>query len=289
MTRVDVYLNIGRDTVEAGGPLAHLPALVGCVARGPDEEQALIGLRHAVEEYVELQRIDLNPRQIEFEVHKVEKNVFPWDFEPLGAQEIETYFHRMEISRHALLDLVGNLPDQALDWQPDESTWPIRRVLEHVSDAEWWYLSRLKQWPTDPFQRLDAVHRFVVDTLRGWNSQDLRRTFRWGRHREWSARKVLRVLLENEETERQAIERLLAWKIAGREPGPSVPEVKTDTLEGDLEPLASGDRDEWHRRKQASRTQLLALVKGSPEEILDFQPAAGERSTRQLLQQLADD
>ena len=117
-------------------------------------------------------------------------------------------------SRADLLALVRNLPNEALDRQPEGYPQPIRAILRHIGNAEEWYASRVvpaeelpKEWENDArmeiFSFLDMERRTVSALFRALSAQDRAQVFhpaRWTRHPEeaWTARKALRRLLEHE-------------------------------------------------------------------------------------------
>ena len=139
---------------------------------------------------------------------------------------MEGYFRLMAYSRADLLGLVGNLPDEALDWKPDPESLTLRRLLRHIGNAEEWYVSRLvppetlpPEWEHDEalplFEFLEMERRTALDRLRRLSEPELGEVFypaRWAQHpgEPWTARKALRRFLEHEREHTDQVREILA-------------------------------------------------------------------------------
>jgi len=200
--RYKVYLDVEEGTPSEGGPLAHIPALPGCAARGRTKEEALSNLKDLLGNYLALfgqedESLPASVADVELDVEETEALTFPEDKEPLKSEEIGTLLRKMELSRQALLDTLSGLSDEVLAWRRDEESWPIKQILEHIANAEWWYIQRLTEWPRDPFERLETIRQMAAERLQNLTPEELERvTIHYGE--EWMARKVFRRFLEHE-------------------------------------------------------------------------------------------
>lgn len=225
MPQYPVYL----ETARAGTCLAHVPALPGCVVRAASREEVLRHLPQAIRDYHAWLRRHgerASPDDaIEVEVAGEIIGIGPFEpgdpaalFSPdrgaITPDEMERHFRLMAHSRADLLDLVRDLPEGVLGWQPDSGTFSIRRVLRHIGDAEEWYVSRIvdpetlpQEWEDDEnltlFEFLEMERRTVVARLRQLTDEERSGIFhptQWASQagEPWTVRKTLRRLLEHE-------------------------------------------------------------------------------------------
>ena len=210
----DVYLIVMRD----GRTHAHVPALVGCNWRGATPEEALDRAPAAIEAHLAwLRRHDL-PAPAEGEpvaCRPVEQRstvrggglvgFFESDRGPVAAGEVREFLHLMDCSRQDLLALTRDLPDEVLDWEPAPGSWSIRQILQHVANAERWYLARILASEDLPrlkrsrtvWERLEKVRALAVERLSGLS--EIQRTATVVTDGEmWTARKVFRRFIEHE-------------------------------------------------------------------------------------------
>lgn len=215
-----VYIESEGDPITVKGPVAHVPGLPGAAARGRTVAEAKENVRAAIQEYVRLLR-DVGesvPRVsdgIELEFQEVDSAMFLTDYDALRPNEMETVFRWMAISRQELMDLVKELPEEALTWKKDEETPSIGELLCHLAEADLWYTDRLKQWPQAPIFRLAAARGVALERLREL-SEDKRATVTTFDGQEWTPRKVLRRILEHEREHIQQIKELLAAREAAK-------------------------------------------------------------------------
>lgn len=215
-----VYIESEGDPITVKGPVAHIPGLPGAAARGKTVAEAKENVRAAIQEYVRLLR-DVGesvPRVsdgIELEFQEVDSATFLTDYDALRPNEMETVFRWMAISRQELMDLVKELPEEALTWKKDEETPSIGELLCHLAEADLWYTDRLKQWPQAPIFRLAAARGVALERLREL-SEDKRATVTTFDGQEWTPRKVLRRILEHEREQIQQIKELLAAREAAK-------------------------------------------------------------------------
>jgi len=185
--------------------LATIPAVMGCNASGKTRDDAIANVRRSFRAYLEL----LSARGVAIEHWKgLDADRFPvaaWDGPPLYPEDqapveehdIRDFLHLFEVQQAALIALVGQLSVDELERQPDAETWSVREALEHMMNTQASLLSRLEQWPKDPFNTLQAIHRVVFQRFTVMEPKDAAR--RWTvRGRPWTVRRVMRRLLEHE-------------------------------------------------------------------------------------------
>lgn len=239
MAQYAVYLEISpspqpsplRGEGEEGGEcLAHAVDLPGCTVRASSRAEALARLPAAIGDQLAWLRRYGEPAPPENEPVEVEvagesygfgpfnpgdaAALLPPDLAPASPEEMETYFRLMAHTRADLLALVEGLPDELLDREPDHDSWPIRRILRHVGNAEEWYISRLvppdtlpPEWEHDDelplFEFLAMERRTAVDRLRRLTAEERAAVVyptQWTNHPDepWTARKALRRAVEHE-------------------------------------------------------------------------------------------
>lgn len=132
---------------------------------------------------------------------------FDWDREPVDPVDIETTLQWLTCSRHDLLQLVHRLPSEAWSWRPGNGNRTVTDVLRHVGNVEWWYMSRIVDFPVpndgypeDVLPFLAWTRHRVAVRLRNLTGAERARIALPDRHSGelWSARKVLRRLVYHE-------------------------------------------------------------------------------------------
>ncbi len=299
-----VYLDVEEGTLAEGGPLAHIPALPGCAARGRTNEEALSNLKDLLGDYLALfgqedESLPTSVADIELDVEEIKALTFPEDMEPLKPEEVGTLLRKMELSRQTLLDTVSGLSDEVLAWKGDEESWPIKQILEHIANAEWWYIQRLQDWPQDPFERLEATHRYLLNELRSLGPEELNRvTTHYGRR--WTPRKVLRLLPTYYQFQNEIINKELAAMTKGDKERLSPAELESfqvvyfqsDDQPSDLEPLSAKERDALLNQVEAARQAILDTIQKIgqlPAEDQGWKPKGRTYSLRERVMEVADD
>jgi len=194
--------------------IAFVAELPGCFASDADQTVALAKAPYAVADYwgwlrAHGEAVPDEPIQTRVdEVHRAwnsepdyEVNAFfAADRPPLIPDEIARALRLQEWSHADLLASVAGLSPDDLAREIEEG-WSIRRILQHVGGAEWWYLDRLglafpqAEVSEDAFVRLEKVRahfRRVLPSLAG----DAR--LAEPDHELWSPRKMLRRALWHE-------------------------------------------------------------------------------------------
>jgi predicted RNase H-like HicB family nuclease/uncharacterized damage-inducible protein DinB len=224
-------MEIGPD-----GSGAFVPECPGCWVFGRNPERALDKVRNAVTEHFNWlsrhgESAPVRPAEIEVEVAEVLKV----DYDPVKAGKPEPLFwsevprvkkddimrtiRLMAYSRDDLLSLVSNLDRQTLNWKPPNEPRTIRNCLKHIAYVEPWYITRLNMkvswtFPRNIFEMLKATRKVAIDSLR-----TLPREKRGGIIQPeedlssicnlWTARKVLRRLVDHEVLHTKYIEKVL--------------------------------------------------------------------------------
>jgi len=302
--RYKVYLDVGEETLAEGGPLAHIPALPGCVARGRTKEEALNNLKILLGDYLALfgkvdKSLPASLAEIELDAEESEASLFPDDMIPLKAEEVGRLLRKMELSHQALLDRVCGLSDETLAWKGDETAWPIRQILEHIANAEWWYITRLQDWPQDPFERLEAIHRHTIARLGSLDGEALNRVTAHY-HREWTPRKILCLLPIYYRFQKRIIDRGLAVVAGGEMEKLSPADLESfqvvyfqsDDQPSDLEPLTPQERDSLLERLEAAWREVknsLEKIGQLPKESQEWKPKGRTFSLKERVMEVADD
>ncbi|HYG59531.1 MAG TPA: DinB family protein [Symbiobacteriaceae bacterium] len=229
-----------------GGPwMGHLLAEPGCiwlaptpeavVARGPAATGAFSEWlrRHGEAEAVTLTGT-FAPRVTELqEAENFGQSggavgLFGPDQLPAAPDHIATAIRRLGYARRDLLELVAELPCEALDWAPPGGKRSIRQNLHHVRNAQGWYLTRVlgwapverllpEPWPEATFESLRWVLERCTEALLEFPQAHRTGVYRAAEPDEdWTARKMLRRFVEHEREHVEVIRRTItAWRTGG--------------------------------------------------------------------------
>jgi predicted RNase H-like HicB family nuclease/uncharacterized damage-inducible protein DinB len=227
----DVYL---EQTAE-GATLAQVIELPGCFASGATREEALGRLQQAVEayhawlrrhdEYMPIMRgpfvFDVQEAfQIRFEDGVEINSFFTPDAQTASDEDIEWALALMGWQREDLLECVGGLSDAALDWVPpdDPDGRSIRSILDHLAQAEVWYMGRLDETPPNvivanlpgpTLDRLQRVRQAAIVRITSY-PQELRGMLFTHQGEQWTLRKALRRVVWHERDHLNEIEEIVA-------------------------------------------------------------------------------
>jgi len=238
-----VYLDLGQ-----GGCMAHvLGRLLGCNRTARNRRRALSKIREEIPIYEQWLkdhggRIKIvHPNQITLVVKEEVYDQDPWiaggtnalftpELQETTQKEIDKCIQRMSWNREDLLCIVEELPKSVIKKSPQKEPRSIANALSHIADAEIWYISRLNRdmrkesglLPKDPFKRLAKAREIACRALLSFAPEELRNVYiptMWCSSRQkllkekWTAKKVLRRLLEHERQHTQYIKRLLEEKL----------------------------------------------------------------------------
>lgn len=227
----DVYLEEAAN----GAALALILDLPGCFASGASRQEALEHLQQALTDYHTWLRRhdDYTPEvhgpfifdiketfQITYQADYEINSFFLPDAQPATDEDIEWALALMGWQREDVLERVSGLSDEALDWKPtrDPESLSIREHLDHIAQAEVWYMGRLDETPPrivvadlpgptlDRFQRVRQAAVMRVKTY----PKELRGKVFTHQGEQWSLRKVLRRAVWHERDHLNQIDELLA-------------------------------------------------------------------------------
>ena len=229
--KISACLEVGSE-----GTGAFVPNCPGCWVFGRTPERALMKVKIAIAEWVGWMRkhgeqIPVEAKNFEIEVAEMLRvNYNPVEAgkpEPLFWSEVLSITKKdvtrtlrlMTYSREDLIKLVSNLDDECLDWLPPNKPRTIRNCLRHIAYVEPWYITRLNvdlpsRYPRKVFEMLDYTRKIVVDYLRNFPHNKMRRIFQPKKDQSpvcnlWTARKVLRRLVDHERLHARYVEKVL--------------------------------------------------------------------------------
>lgn len=231
VTKISVCLEVGPE-----GTGAFVPSRPGCWVFGRTPKRALMKVKIAIAEWsewmkkhgeqvpaqtkdfdvevAEMLRVDYNP----VEAGKPEP-LFWSEVRSITKKDIARTTRLMTYSREDLLKLVSNISNECLDWLPPKKPRTIRNCLRHIAYVEPWYITRLNvdlpsKYPRNVFKMLDYTRKIVVDYLRGFPRDKMGGIFQPKKDLSpicnlWTARKVLRRLVDHERLHTKYIEKVL--------------------------------------------------------------------------------
>src|SRR4030067_2610479 len=210
-----VSLESGYDVVWT---FAHVPELLGCFSKKRSREMALEKLPDRIQSYLSWLKtkgesvtlkgeitVTITEEFKCFMVGDYEVGAcFEADRQSASRDEIQVAQKRMGWNREELLAKVAHLPAEVLDKKLAGSARTLRQVLNHIAGADLWYIDRIKSnipsfkfFPEDAFARLSSIRDFVITELLNLSEDELSKIVVRD-NEEWTARKVLRRLLEHE-------------------------------------------------------------------------------------------
>jgi hypothetical protein len=230
-----MQFHIGLEDGDENRSIAWILGQPGCFAYGADPEAALSAVPQAIREYSAwvgsheenswVQTDDFQVKLDEtWEVYHVNEeyervehgySINAWffnDWKALSELEIERGLKLLSWSRADLLQSVAGLDREVLERSYPGERWSISGVLQHVANAEWWYMDRLdlafprKVLHNDPYERLEKVRAFLIHVLPTLAGSTLVK----GTDAEfWSPRKLLRRSVWHERDHTQHIRKLI--------------------------------------------------------------------------------
>jgi len=235
--KMSVCLEVGSE-----GTGAFVPSCPGCWVFGRNQERALEKVKTAVAEWFEWTERHgeqvLEPKDFELEVSEVMKvdynpveagkpePLFWSEVPPVTKKDVARILRLIRYSREDLLKLVLNLSTECLDWHPPNKPRTIRNCLQHIAVVEPWYMSRLNinlpgRYPRNLFKMLDFTRKIVVDNLKTMPRDRMRGIFQPTKDLSpicnlWTARKVLRRLVDHERLHTKYIDKVLQTYWAAR-------------------------------------------------------------------------
>lgn len=219
--RFDVYLESGPQHRRTW---VFVPSLPGCVTSGPTTEAAIERARPAIEDRLAFLRRHGEPfaagEPIEIAVadHVIEREVlgfaqqfFPPDREPLTSDEAARRLLWARWSREELV-AAAKAQTEPLGAKPAAGGRSAAAILSHVAGAEWAYvsatlgtlrggsaaISAIERAGEDPWAALAAEREALMSRLGSMTDEELGRVVERGGKPRWTARRMLRRLLEHE-------------------------------------------------------------------------------------------
>ena len=138
---------------------------------------------------------------------------------PVKKDDIKRTIQLSEYSRKDLLNAVSNLTGKQLSFKPTNEPRTIRNCLKHIAYVEWWYVNRLniempEKFPKDVFGLLNHIRELVVESLEKLPGEKMRGIHQPVKYKSptcdlWTARKVLRRLVDHERLHTRYIQKVL--------------------------------------------------------------------------------
>lgn len=220
--------------------MAHIKELPGCFVWDKTKKEVLKRLPRAIKDFLVFLKKngekDLRiPVRANFEIIETQKGtcpvicpskaaLFSYDLTPPSNDFIRKCLRWMRYNRKELLSTTKKLTDEVLDFKPQKKIRSVRETLNHIATAEWWYLSRLKDFkelypvpeypPEKIFEKLKKFREIAVKILKNLSPKDRNRIStprKYTRYKDekWTAGKVLRRFLEHEREHIETIEKAL--------------------------------------------------------------------------------
>ena len=165
-------------------------------------------------EVTEMLRVDYNP----VKAGKPEP-LFWSEVLPVKKDDIKRTIWLMDYSRKDLLNLVSHLTGKQLSFKPPNKLRTIRNCLKHIAYVEPWYITRLnielpENYPKDVFELLNYTREMVVNSLGNLPKEKMKGIFQPSKYKSptcdlWTARKVLRRLVDHERLHTRYIKKVL--------------------------------------------------------------------------------
>lgn len=187
-------LKIGVENGAEGRTIVWMLDHLGCFSYGENSREALRALPLAVLDYNDWlikhgigDRVVSLDQSIQFDetwdVYRIDEDytvsqdgyeVNAWfqdDWRPLTKPEINFGITLLAASRADLLLSVEGLSEETLKKKLSGERWSIAGILNHVGNADWWYLDRLglsfprDELPAEPFHWLSKVRNHMLVCL----------------------------------------------------------------------------------------------------------------------------
>jgi hypothetical protein len=217
--------------------------LPGCRAVGINVAEAVELLPLAIAEYIAWLRGHGESLDDDFDYEVVEEKdslgeiVFAADAEPLTRDEVEAGIRRMGFSQQDILSIAKPLPERLLEWRPPGTSVradervpdprTIREMLDHAAGAETYFLRNIVEPPPSgpppaATSNFEAGRRASIEHLHALDLTTSGAVYKRQGPRgeaEWSARKVIRRIINHQRFHTREVEQRLCWLALG------VPEV----------------------------------------------------------------
>jgi predicted RNase H-like HicB family nuclease len=231
ITKVSVCLEVGP---MAAGVFA--PEYPGCWVYGQNEKDALRAVKANITawpawmrshgesvpeispdvkiEVAEMLRVDYDPSEA-----GTPEPLFWSEVAPVTGEDIARTLRLMSYSRSDLKAIITGVAGERLDWQPPVKLRPIRDCLIHIARAELWYINRLnieipEKLPRSLTGLMDYSRNIVIEKLQSLSERKMKGVFQPRKYQSpvcnlWTARKVLRRIVDHEMLHVRDIQRVL--------------------------------------------------------------------------------
>lgn len=205
--------------------MVHVIDLLGCVAKGATTDEAIANTPDAIRAYQNFlkrhgESIESGKFKTKVVEHVMEGQwlgngdpalVFQFDLKPVTPKEIGTYLQHLDWSRAEVIKLVSGLTHEQLERELRNKQRPIRIMLEHLLESEYFYvvslLDKLEGLPAtgsivrkregDVLQWMNHVRSIEVERLRALTPDERSKSVEHWKQT-WTARKLFRRMLEHE-------------------------------------------------------------------------------------------
>lgn len=191
-----MIIEIGIENNVEGRTLAWALGYPGCFAYGEDTYKALNTMTAATKDYsfwiechnsgkswLNINKLEFHPTD-SWDVYSIDSNYnlisepgyevnawFQHDWKPLTPIDIDRGLKLLTWSREDLLRTLDSINQDTLDITYPGERWSIRGILDHIANAENWYLDRLGI-PTpgielikDQIEKLTSIREILKNTL----------------------------------------------------------------------------------------------------------------------------
>ena len=206
--------------------MVHVRDLLGCVAKGSTTDEAVANAPAAIRAYLKFLRRHTEPIEPggEFKTLIVEHVtegqwlgngdpalLFEFDRKPITPKEIDKYLQRLEWLRADMIKLVSGLTHSQLEKEPGNKQRPIRVMLEHLLESEYFYLtsffgkieglpapgSIVRKREGDPLHWMNQVRAIEFARLQSTTAEERSKSIEHWKQT-WTLHKVFRRMLEHE-------------------------------------------------------------------------------------------
>ena len=171
--------------IEEGGGIwyVHVAELPGCFTRGHSRNDVLLQIPEIIHYHLNWLankgQLPHSPQSktitftIAEEIHDISQlgmsggtvALFKTDHAPVTQQTLDDYLTLMSWTRQDLFDLVTPLPAATRKQRNIPNKRSIDRDLQHIANAEQWYISRLGPDADSIFQQAAGIHEAQLDAL----------------------------------------------------------------------------------------------------------------------------
>lgn len=229
--------------LEAGpeGTSVFVPNCPGCLVFGRTPESALAKAKTAIVdwfEWLETHGEHVPAKNKDFKVKVSE--ILRVTYNPVEAGKPEPLFwsetlhvtrkdvlrtlRLMEYSREDLLKTVTGLNSAILGWKPTSEPRTIENCLRHIAYVEPWYITRLNvdlqcECPKNVFKMLNSTRSAVVHCMQNFPREKMEGIYQPTKDASptsnlWTARKVLRRLVDHERLHTKYLQKILTARTA---------------------------------------------------------------------------